>query len=112
MNKNKYNQIIDIIINPNTDYKTIAMEVARQYPSVFLKCSGVKDEPKHENPTPRSYISPNEIITDGPIIDFIRRGQIVSAIKEYRGQTGLGLKESKDAIDALRDRMKQWVAGI
>jgi ribosomal protein L7/L12 len=34
--------------------------------------------------------------------DFIRDKNYVGAIKRYRAATGLGLKESKDAVDALR----------
>ena len=29
------------------------------------------------------------------------QGKMIEAIKEYRAHTGLGLKESKDAVDAL-----------
>jgi len=107
MNKSKYNQIIDIITNPDTDYKTIAMEVARQYPTIFLKCSGAKDEPKHENSTPHGSTYRDGFKVNEAIIDFIRRGRIVLAIKEYRTLTGLGLKESKDAINSLKNTMKQ-----
>jgi ATP-dependent Clp protease ATP-binding subunit ClpC len=33
---------------------------------------------------------------------LIRRGEVIGAIKLYREITGLGLKESKDAVDAMR----------
>jgi ribosomal protein L7/L12 len=38
---------------------------------------------------------------DPQVIGFVRAGQLINAIKRYRELTGLGLKESKDAIDAL-----------
>jgi ribosomal protein L7/L12 len=33
---------------------------------------------------------------------LIRRGDLIGAIKLYREKTGLGLKESKDAVEAMR----------
>lgn len=35
------------------------------------------------------------------LLTLVRGGQKIEAIKRYREQTGLGLKESKDAIDGL-----------
>ena len=39
------------------------------------------------------------------ILDAIRSHQKIEAIKLYREWTGLGLKESKDFIEALTDRL-------
>lgn len=36
------------------------------------------------------------------VADFVARGEVIRAIKEYRTQTGAGLKEAKDAVDAYR----------
>lgn len=36
-----------------------------------------------------------------PLFDALKRNQKIVAIKEYRVLTGVGLKESKDAIEAL-----------
>ena len=36
----------------------------------------------------------------------IQRGNLIEAIKLYREVTGMGLKESKDAVEAMRDRMR------
>ena len=36
------------------------------------------------------------------ILAFVQQGQYIEAIKLYREKTGLGLRESKDAIDAVR----------
>lgn len=36
------------------------------------------------------------------IVALVRDGKLIQAIKVYRQMTGMGLKESKDAIDALR----------
>jgi large subunit ribosomal protein L7/L12 len=35
------------------------------------------------------------------VLDLVRSGQPIHAIKLYREQTGVGLKQAKDVIDAL-----------
>lgn len=37
---------------------------------------------------------------------YIRAGQMIRAIKAYRDRTGRGLKESKDAVEALAREMR------
>ncbi|MCV4872437.1 ribosomal protein L7/L12, partial [Escherichia coli] len=44
---------------------------------------------------------------DGEVIELIKRSQLIEAIKLYREQTGLGLKEAKDAVDAIARRLKR-----
>ncbi|WP_374524414.1 ribosomal protein L7/L12 [Sphingopyxis sp.] len=38
---------------------------------------------------------------DEELLDLIRRGRKIEAIKHLRDRTGLGLREAKDAIEAL-----------
>jgi hypothetical protein len=38
------------------------------------------------------------------VLDALRQGNKIEAIKLYRKQTGLGLKEAKDAVEALAAR--------
>ena len=45
-------------------------------------------------------------IANNEVGQFLRRGQKINAIKVYREQTGMGLKDSKDAVDALEAEMK------
>ena len=35
------------------------------------------------------------------VVDFLRQGQKIQAIKLYRERTGVGLKEAKDACDGM-----------
>jgi hypothetical protein len=44
---------------------------------------------------------PPLLAPDDPILEALRVGNKIEAIKLYRSRTGLGLKESKDTIDAL-----------
>lgn len=38
---------------------------------------------------------------------LILRGDLIEAIKRYREETGAGLKESKDAVEAFREQLRQ-----
>lgn len=40
------------------------------------------------------------------IAQLIKKKQVIEAIKEVRTATGMGLKESKELVDRLRERMK------
>ena len=54
-----------------------------------------------------SASQPNtEDLANSEIGDFLRRRQKINAIKVYREQTGMDLKDSKDAVDALEAEMK------
>ena len=41
------------------------------------------------------------------IADALRAGNKIQAVKLYRQATGLGLKESKDEIEAIQDRLRE-----
>ncbi len=45
-------------------------------------------------------------VDDAELRGHVTGGRILEAIKRYRELTGLGLKESKDAIESLRDSLK------
>ena len=38
-------------------------------------------------------------------LKWLRQGNKIEAIKAYRAATGLGLKEGKDAVDALEQKL-------
>ena len=47
-----------------------------------------------------------------PVVDALRRGKKIAAIKHYRGATGAGLKEAKEFVEELQRRPDLWpVAG-
>lgn len=55
----------------------------------------------------RLGLQPDEATTPdhSEIVELLRRGQKIEAIKLYRERTGLGLKEAKDAVEAIE---RQW----
>jgi hypothetical protein len=52
------------------------------------------------------HITGEMAIDDPELRGHVSAGRLIEAIKRYRELTGLGLKESKDAIEALRDSLK------
>lgn len=44
---------------------------------------------------------PSDPIADPAIVDAIHSGNLIVAIKLYRERTGMGLKEAKDAVEAI-----------
>lgn len=56
--------------------------------------------------TPKRTITSEMAVDDAELRGHVTGGRIIEAIKRYRELTGLGLKESKDAIESLRDSLK------
>jgi ribosomal protein L7/L12 len=51
---------------------------------------------------PRSSPAHDAAIADAQLRTLLEQKQLIAAIKRYRELTGAGLKESKDAVDALQ----------
>lgn len=47
-----------------------------------------------------------EIHADDQILDMVRRGDKIQAIKRMRELTGIGLAESKDAVEAIERTLR------
>ncbi len=56
----------------------------------LLKQAGIRFDPYADAPA--------------PVLDALRRGRKVEAIKEYRAATGVGLQEAKDYVEELQRR--------
>lgn len=54
----------------------------------------------------------NRVFSDAPVqgpervLDLLRQGNKIMAIKELRDQTGMGLKEAKDEVDRLERELR------
>ena len=84
-----YIKAIELIGNTVIDYKQVALMLAQRNPHLFCElCS----EP--------------EFRLESEVVHLLEQNNgIVSAVKHYRNETGLGLKESKEAVERIRDRM-------
>ena len=58
----------------------------------------IQPEVLHILNTHQAYLTPDDI---AQVIDLLRARENIVAIKLIRQETGLGLKESKDIVDAL-----------
>lgn len=59
----------------------------------LLKHSGIQFDPYGDVPL--------------PVVDALRRGKKIEAIKHYRAATGVGLKEAKDYVEELQRRAER-----
>lgn len=55
--------------------------------------------------SPRTGPEHEAAIADPELLTLLEQKQLIAAIKRYRKLTGSGLKESKDAVDALQRRL-------
>ena len=46
----------------------------------------------------------NGLVINAAVIEYIRAGRTIDAIRELRGYTGAGLREAKDAVESLWNR--------
>lgn len=51
------------------------------------------------------FVPETQISDDPKIIEFIKKGQILEAIKVRRQNTGEGLAEAKDAVEEMQGRL-------
>lgn len=90
-NSDSYKQAIDILMAGDFNARNIAVELAKNYPTIFVKlANGVTSKVE------QWMIDAHE---------FMARGAKVEAIKLIRTHTGLGLKEAKDISDNVQNLM-------
>lgn len=91
MNQHYYAKAIDILMGREVDFKSMCIELAKQNPELFCTLAAGA-APSKDNAWHREAVQ------------FMRNGNMVSAIKLCREKTGFGLKEAKDIIDAVLTR--------
>jgi ribosomal protein L7/L12 len=74
------------------------MAGAHACPYCGVAFEGAEGAPPPRPPTPNA---------DPEVLRLIRGGNKIGAIKRYRELTGLGLKESKEAIDEIEARLRR-----
>lgn len=85
-----YCMAVDILSN-TVDWKKVCLQIAKDSPSLFVRSfEKVNMSCKDKN--------------DDFLIELIRSGQFISAVKERRNQAGEGLKDAKDYCDALCEK--------
>lgn len=94
---NDYKQAISIIGEILTgkttreDVMGIILKIAENHPAVLVEAKALAADVEQG--------------LENMVISFLRVGQKIMAIKEYRDITGFGLREAKDAVDDIEKRM-------
>ena len=70
---------------------------------------GVPGAPGAPSPPPAPLSLPAE--AERQVREALRRGNKIGAIKILRDATGLGLAESKDAVEAMEEKAQKYQAG-
>jgi hypothetical protein len=83
---NYYARAIDVIIDPETDFRAMVIEIAKRHPKVVCDVA---------------VFSPWE----KQCLPFIHADKKIHAIKLCRELTGWTLTESKEAVEALMERL-------
>lgn len=84
-----YKKVIMLLTDGEVDYRTIALELAKEHPDLFVK-----------------YASAREVLEwEREVIALVRQEKYVESIRTLRNNAGYGLKEAKDIVDNLRERM-------
>ena len=92
--------IAHLMAGKDFDRYAICAALAAADPVLF--CQMAKMEPVNAGPEWASNA-----------VKFLKDNQVIPAIKEIRTGTGMGLKESKDAVDALRGTMSSYdISGL
>lgn len=86
---NYYAKAIDIITNPETDFRAIVIEIAKRHPKAVF-------EANHEQ-TVSGW--------EREVIPLLRTEKKIHAIKVCRERTGLTLKDAKEAVETLMKEM-------
>ena len=83
---NYYARAIDIVTNPETDFRGMVIEIAKRHPKAVCEVATFVPWEKE-------------------CLPLIHSEQKIQAIKVCRNLTGLPLKEAKDAVEALMERL-------
>lgn len=90
-----YQRVIDVITHDEfyRDAKAILLQIAKTNPQIVVDAADTINGCGKYNGMSKT------------VIDCLYAGQKIQAIKQHRIDTGLGLKEAKDAVEAVIDKV-------
>lgn len=74
---------------------TILLRVAQEAPRLLMEAAEGVVDPLEVNPG-----------ANREVVNFLRKGQKIQAIKVYREATGSSLRQAKDAVEKLQEEME------
>jgi hypothetical protein len=75
--------VLDAMLDPNLDHKAVVLKLAKQYPGTFLAVV-------------EAVRTPDAMPWGRPIVEYIRNGKLVDAVRTLRTEQDLALKEALD----------------
>ena len=99
--RNWYAKAMGIFYTPRSDWAEIALEIAQNNPSVFVRAVEAIELRKQVADNPWQGEFQRMVAGDGGIRN------VVTAVQLYREKTGMGLKEAKNAYDKARSEWLQ-----
>lgn len=95
---NPYPRVIDIIVNPATDFKQIVLFIAKTNPSIIIKA--IDSERSLRSIKDSTEIIPIQFNAD--TFNGIKNGvNKITLIKQHREKTGVSLLQAKNDIEAM-----------
>jgi hypothetical protein len=114
MNRNTAFRLIALHLVSATeelDYAAVGKLLAARNPELFCEISGIYEsdfpETTEDLETPEDN-TPTWILS---VLQYLKEGDFIAAIKEVRIANDLGLREAKDIIDGFRDSPNRDAAG-
>jgi hypothetical protein len=105
MTMNRYARAIEIVTDPDTNFRAIVIEIAKKHPEYVVEAVGTAPWLQEVDDYIRDVV---EAVGTAPwlqeVDDYIRDGDNVKAVKVWREYTGDGLK---DAVKAVRARQAE-----
>ena len=104
---------LNFALENEIDQAKLAIKVMQASPASFLEYARPDLErffAEFMKANPQAFLSFAQQVVAGvksakEICDFIKAGNLVGAIKQFREDTGEGLKEAKDIIVSVRDQL-------
>lgn len=94
--------------------KTLASKLGQSLAAPFASEQNISDDIFDDEVLGHGLVEPHDEhaplpgrSTGDQVSELVRQGEMIEAIKRYREFTGKGLKESKEACEAIRERMWQ-----
>jgi ribosomal protein L7/L12 len=89
---NNYKRALEILSDSNIDYRSLIYKIASTHPSAIVHVVDVPAKKKEFDARTR---------LENDCRALMDQGAKIEAIKFWRAATGVGLKEAKDAVEAL-----------
>jgi ribosomal protein L7/L12 len=93
---NHYAEVIEILTTPDIDFRAIAIEFGKRHPKMFMDAAKLAQVGQTKGRDSWEW----------KVIPALKADRKIEAIKICRNETGMSLKEAKDAVEAFMKRIE------